>query len=55
MSYDSLEIIEYIENSDYDEKIKNFFINAILYELNYPDNYHYKATYEQMIESSMED
>lgn len=55
MSYDSLEIIEYIENSNYDEKIKTFFINAILYELRNPESYRYKATYEKMIESSMED
>lgn len=55
MKYDSLEIIDYIENSDYDEKIKNFFIVAILYELSNPDNYRYKAQYESMIESSMGD
>ena len=55
MKNDSLEIIEYIENSDYDEKMKNFFIKAIINELRNPDNYRYKAQYENMIESSMED
>ncbi len=55
MKSDSLEIIEYIENSDYDEKIKNFFIVAILFELSNPDAYRYKAQYESMIESCMGD
>ena len=36
-------------------RIKTFFINAILYELKNPESYRYKATYEKMIESSMED
>ena len=55
MSQNKLEIIEYIEKSDYDKKLKNFFKNAVIYELMYPDKYQYKANYEKFIESALED
>ena len=53
MSRISLEILDYVRNSDFDEGIKNVFIQAIIYELRNPDKPHYKARYESMIESSM--
>lgn len=55
MSQNKLEIIEYIENSDYDEKLKKFFKNAVMYELMYPGKYHYKAKYEKFIEIALAD
>ena len=51
----NLEIIEYIQSADFDENLKNFFIKAVIYEMRNPDKYHYKASYESMIDSSMED
>ena len=55
MSQNKLEIIEYIENSDYDEKLKNFFKNAVIYELMYPGKFQFKAKYEKFIETALED
>ena len=51
----NLEIIEYIQNSEYDEKIKNFFISAITYEAKNRGNHLYSASYESMIESALEE
>ena len=55
MSQNKLEIIEYIENSDYDEELKNFFKNAVMYELIYPGKRHFTAKYEKFIEIALED
>ena len=55
MSRIDLEIIEYIQSADFDEKFKKFFILSIVYEMRNPDKVRFKASYEKMIESSMED
>lgn len=49
----NLEIIDYIENAELDENLKEFFINAIIYELRNPDKTQFTATYTSMIESAI--
>lgn len=51
----NLEIIEYIQNADFDDKLKNFFINAVIYEMRNPNKHRFTALYESMIDSAMED
>lgn len=53
MSRINLEIIEYIQNADFDEKFKQFFMSAVIYEMRNPDKKRFKSSYERMIESSM--
>lgn len=49
----NLEIIDYIQNADFDDNLKQFFIKAIIFEKRKPDASRFTATYESMIESSM--
>ena len=53
MSKMNLEIIDYIQNADFDDNLKQFFIKAIIFEKRNPDVSQFTATYEAMIESSM--
>ena len=55
MSKINLEIIEYIQKSDYEDKMKNFFVNAIIYEAKNRKKHNYSASYESMIENALED
>ena len=50
----NLEIIEYIEGTDLDERMKAFFKQAIIFEMRNPDAYRFTADYEKMIEDSLE-
>lgn len=53
MSKMNLEIIDYIQNADFDDNLKKFFIKAIIFEKRNPNAGKFTATYESMIESSM--
>ncbi len=46
----NLEILDYIENADFDEKLKNFLRSAIIYEIRNPGKTQYKAAYDGLIE-----
>jgi len=50
-----LEIIEYIESSEFDEKIKNFIIQALYYEKRNKDVMRYADKYEMMIDDALGD
>lgn len=50
----NLEIIDYIQNADFDDNLKQFFVKAIIFEKRNPDVSRFTSTYESMIESSME-
>lgn len=49
----NLEIIDYINNADLDDNLKQFFINAIIYELRNPNISRFTAVYDTMIESAI--
>lgn len=49
----NLEIIDYINNADLDDDLKQFFINAIIYELRNPNKIQFTAVYTSMIESAI--
>lgn len=49
----NLEIINYIQNADFDDNLKQFFIKAIIFEKRNPDASRFTATYDRMIESSI--
>ena len=49
----NLEIIDYIQNSDFDENLKQFFINAIIFEIRNPNVSRYTSSYESMIENAI--
>lgn len=53
MSKMNLEIIDYIQNADFEDNLKQFFIKAIIFEKRNPNASQFTATYESMIESSM--
>lgn len=55
MSKMNLEIIDYIQNADFEDNLKQFFIKAIIFEKRHHDATRYTATYEAMIESSLEE
>lgn len=55
MSKINMEIIEYIRSADFDEKFKSFFIKAIIYEIRNPNKLRFTDSYENMINSSMEE
>ena len=44
------EIIDYIENSSYDEKIKKFLMWAIIDEIKNPNKTRYKQAYENQMD-----
>lgn len=44
------EIIDYIENSDFDENIKKFLMWAIIDEIRNPNKTRYKQAYENQME-----
>lgn len=49
----NMEIMEYIDNSDYDEAFKSFFKSAFTYEFNNQGVSHYTDKYKQMINNSL--
>lgn len=49
----NLEIINYIQNADFDDNLKQFFIKAIIFEKRNPDASRFTETYDRMIESSI--
>ncbi|SDA65130.1 hypothetical protein [Methanobrevibacter millerae] len=49
----NLEIIDYINNADLDDNLKQFFINAIIYELRNQNKTQFTAAYTTMIESAI--
>lgn len=46
----NLEILEYIDNADFDENVKSFLRSAIIYEIRNPGKMRYKSAYNKMIE-----
>ena len=50
MSMIEMEIIDYIEESDYSDDIKKFLKWAIIDELKYPNKARYKQAYEDQME-----
>ena len=50
MSVIEMEIIDFIEESDYDENIKKFFLWAIIDEIKRPNKKHYKQIYENKMD-----
>lgn len=50
MSMIEMEIIDYIENSDYGENIKKFLKWAIIDEVVHPNKTRYKQSYENQME-----
>lgn len=50
MSMLNVEIIEYVNGSDFDEDVKKFIRWAIMNEIKNADSMRYKQTYENQIE-----
>lgn len=50
MSVIEMEIIDYIENSDYDDDVKKFLKWAIIDEMMHPNKTRYKQSYENQME-----
>ena len=50
MSNLRMEIIDYIEESDMDDKMKRFFTDAVIYEWEHPDKSHFRNEYKDLIE-----
>ncbi len=50
MSNLRMEIIDYIEESDMDDKMKRFFTGAVIYEWEHPDKPHFRNEYNDLIE-----
>ncbi|WP_162685768.1 hypothetical protein [Methanosphaera sp. BMS] len=53
IDYD-LEILNYIDNSDFEENMKIFLKSAITYEL-FEEPRHYKNKYDKLIENAIEE
>ena len=55
MSKMNLEIIEYIQNADFDDSLKQFFINAIIFEIwnKEKGGKTFSASYISMIENAI--
>ena len=50
MTVIEMEIIDYIDDSDYDENIKKFLKWAIIDEIKYPNKKQYKQAYENQMD-----
>lgn len=49
----NLEIIDYINNADLDDNLKQFFVSAIIFELRNPDAHRFTDRYISMIENAI--
>ena len=54
MSIIDMEILEYINNSNYDENVKKFLRWAIIDEVMNPNKIRYKQEYENQMENILE-